>query len=93
MRKSHAVNIIMTVLLGPIGLFYASAWQAVVLIIITLGCLSWLQPGGVMVIWGLSIALGASAVHERNKAVQAREDLDERRHQELVRAAGRAAER
>ena len=91
MRKSHWINLILTVILGPLGLFYASAWQAVILIVIVLASTPWLSPGGMLLFWGLSIALGVSAVSERNKAVQAREDLDERRHQELIRATRQGA--
>lgn len=92
-KKSHGANILLTLLFGPLGLLYASAWQAVILTVVTIGLASVASVTGVLVVWGLCILLGASAVKKHNDAIILREDKEERRHQELLDATRQGAGR
>lgn len=96
-KKSHGVNVALTLLLGPLGLFYASAWQAVVLALIAIavaGAGFAINPvvgvPGLLWVWGLAILLGAFAVKAHNTEIRDREELEERRHREMVAAAAGA---
>lgn len=92
-RKSHSVNLVLVVLFGPVGLLYASVWQALVLMLVAVfvvGLLGSSAPVGLAVVWLLALAVGVSAVRTRNAVIDAKDELEERRHQELI-AATRAA--
>ena len=83
MRKSQLIGFVLTLLLGPLGLFYSSTPAAVgfVLAGIVLGALT----AGValfFVIWPASIITGFFTVHRYNSKVA----LEERRHKELLEA-------
>lgn len=90
-RKSHLASLVLTFIFGPFGLLYASAWQAVVLIMLKLVMFGLGYLNGVGAVWLLSIVLGIFAVRERNQEVSRQEELEEQRHQELLQATIRAA--
>lgn len=82
MKKSQFVGFILTLLFGPLGLFYSSAaagagftLASVGFGIITYGLAS-------LLIWPIAVLVGFVTVGRFN----ARVDLEERRHRELVRA-------
>ena len=92
-RKSTLAAIFLTALFGPLGLFYVSAWQAVIAVV------AWLLvvPGSFVadpgtgavvawVFWGLVVLAGWSAASEHNKEI-VRVTLErDRKHQEVVAA-------
>lgn len=65
--KSRNVSLLLTVLLGPIGLFYASVWGGILLTIIAI--VSAPTIVGPIVCWILAIAIGDHAAHKHNLAV------------------------
>ena len=65
--KSRLVSFILTVLLGPLGLFYSSAAGAVILIVLAVVTLPTVV--GPFVCWGLAVLWGDTAAHRHNKAV------------------------
>ena len=87
-RKSQAISLFLTAVFGPLGVFYTSAWQAIVLFIAAIVVMGtpWFLTG-LLVIWVLSIAVSASAVKTHNDEIDRKESIDERRHQELLEAA------
>lgn len=91
MRKKQSVSLLLTVLLGPLGLFYSSAWQAVVMMVAAVVSLAQVSPGGMLLVWAASAALGVAAVANYNDGVDERAALEERRHSELVEAARQGA--
>ena len=93
-RKSQRVNIGLVLVFGPLGLFYASVWQAFVLLLCAVFVMVLPAPinlYGLGVIWLLALAVGMSAVSARNKKIDQQEAVDERRHQELIAATREAA--
>ena len=84
MKKSQGVQLCLTFLFGPLGLFYSSTgaglgFSATAFI---LGMMS----GGmaVLIVWPASMITGAFIVGHYNERI----DIEERRHQELLAAAG-----
>lgn len=92
-KKSMSTNVLLTVLFGPLGLLYASAWQGAVLTIVALYLSGAMMFTGLLILWVLSLVLGVSAVRARNYAIDKREALEERRHQEIVAATKAVAGR
>jgi hypothetical protein len=84
--KSYFASLILTLIFGPLGLLYSSAWQAAVLLVVSIGLLA-THTDMLIAVYALSVFLGLCAVHETNKQARIREELEERRHEELVRAA------
>lgn len=86
-KKSQLTSFILTLLFGPLGLFYSTIAGAIAMIVaailfgsITLGL-------ALLIIWPLSILLGIFAVMRHNKQVR----LQDRRHDELVQATRQGA--
>jgi hypothetical protein len=82
MKKSQVTGVILTLLFGPLGLFYSSVPAALGCIVfsfafglITLGI-------GVFFIWPVFILIGVYTVSRYNKKI----DLDEKRHEEILKA-------
>lgn len=87
MRKSHLVQALLALLLGPFGLFYSSIAAALAMILLAAAVATWTLGIGALLFWPLSIPVGIATVWRHNKRVR----LEERRHQELLQAAaGRA---
>ena len=92
-RKSYPVALLVTLIFGPLGVFYTSAWQAFVLLIAVflLPALGLYPVTTVIVIWAISVAVNLSGVSVHNKAKDDQYALDERRHKELLEAAARGS--
>lgn len=87
MKKSQLVGFLLTLLLGPLGLFYSSIAAALALLLLTFGAAfatTFIGGLGALVAWPLSILVGFATVSRYNSRVA----LEERRHREVVRAAG-----
>lgn len=82
MKKSAAVQCLLTVLLGPLGLFYSSVPAA--LVFIALGVMLALPTAGVggLLIWPVSIFAGFVTVKRHNGLVE----KEDRKHHELIEA-------
>lgn len=66
--KSRLTSLILTLLIGPLGLMYSSIlWGAILTIIAFLGAPTVVVPLGV---WILSILLGDSFTYNHNKRIQ-----------------------
>lgn len=82
MKKSYLVSFVMTLTLGPLGLFYSSTPAALgfLLASIIFGVIS--VGMALVIIWPITIITGFLTVHRYNSNVV----LEERRHQELLEA-------
>lgn len=67
-EKSRLVSLVLTVLLGPLGLLYASPAGGVILLVVAVVSAPTLV--GPVVCWGLSIAWGDHSANKHNKAVR-----------------------
>ena len=88
-RKSVLSAFVLTVFLGPLGLMYVSLSQGFFGLVIALLMLP--LPGsmsfiGLMFLWAACILDGVTTAAKINRGIDAREELEERRHQELVSA-------
>lgn len=68
--KSMGISIILTVLFGPLGLFYSTIVGGIVMLIINL-VVGFLTAGiGLLITWPICIIWGAVAVKSYNEAVR-----------------------
>lgn len=94
-RKSIGTAVVLTALLGPLGLFYISAGQAVIAIVLALVvipvALGSVGSGAAIMLsfWGILVAVAWSMTAKHNKEIRDREITEERRHQELLQASRR----
>jgi ABC-type transport system involved in multi-copper enzyme maturation permease subunit len=72
-KKSRVTSLILTLLLGPLGLLYSSVFGGIVLLLIAI--LSAPTLIGPFVCWFLAIIIGDSATHKHNKGVERFEQL------------------
>lgn len=82
MKKSHAIQFLLALLLGPVGLFYSSTPAAlgflltsVLLVPISFGL-------ALLLIWPICIVAGISLVARHNRKLK----LEHQRHEELIKA-------
>ena len=67
-KKSRIVSLLLTLVLGPLGLMYSSVlWGAVLLIVAILGAATVAVPA---FIWVLSILLGDSFTYNHNQKIE-----------------------
>ena len=71
--KDQGIGIILTILLGPIGLLYASTAAGVVMTLIALATFPTVV--GPVACWGLSVILGIDAISSHNRRVKAAVEL------------------
>ena len=65
--KSPGIAILLTILLGPIGMFYSTIWGAIVMLIVT-GVVFLLTFGfGTVLTWPVCIVWAALAAASHNK--------------------------
>lgn len=80
MKKSLIIQLILTVFLGPLGLFYSSVAAALsfLALLLLLGVIS----GGLVFVlsWPLAILIGFITVYRHNRQV----NKEDRKHQELL---------
>lgn len=70
--KSVGIAIILTVLFGPLGMFYSTIWGAIIMTVLSF-FVGILTAGiGLLVTWPISIIWGAAAVSSYNKKLLAR---------------------
>ncbi|MCR9330148.1 hypothetical protein NB661_00200 [Vibrio parahaemolyticus] len=65
--KSRLVSFALTLLFGPLGLFYSSVAGALVLVIIAVATAA--SVIGPVVCWVLAIAIGDHCTHKHNKNI------------------------
>lgn len=82
MKKSQLISFLLTLFLGPIGLFYSSVAAALGFIIAAIAFGAVTYGVGALIIWPISILVGAAMVSKYNQKV----DLEEKRHKELLAA-------
>lgn len=82
MKKSHIAQFILTLLFGPLGLFYSSTAAAIALVIAAI-VFGYVTFGfALLVIWPVSILVGFATVARHNGKVA----IESRRHEELLQA-------
>jgi len=92
-KKSQFYAAAFTLFFGPLGLFYISVSQAFLAIALSIPVLFWAAAAShtgstvLIVFWLVLIAVAVSMTRKHNRIVMEKEDLDERRHQEVVNAA------
>ena len=72
-KKSRLASLVLTLLLGPLGLMYSSKFAGLILLIIAIFTIPTIF--GPLICWGLAIILGDSATHKHNKSIERFEDL------------------
>lgn len=82
MKKSYIVQLLWTVIAGPLGLFYSSIAAGIVFLVIAV--LLAMASGGLLLVflWPVTMVAGLAAVYGYNEKIE----VEERRHQELVAA-------
>lgn len=83
MEKSQAAQFLLTVFLGPIGLFYSSIAAGLAFCFISVGLALTIGPLVLILVWPASIVAGFLTVSAHNEKVA----IENRRHKELVAAA------
>jgi len=72
-KKSRSTSLMLTLILGPLGLFYSSTAAAIILCVIAImGAFTIILP---IICWLIAIFIGDSAVHKHNKNVDELKDL------------------
>ena len=71
--KSQGASFILTLLLGPLGLFYSSPIAALILCVIAIATAASIV--GPVLCWILAILLGASGVSKHNEKVRSAAEL------------------
>ena len=69
--KNVGVSIILTVLFGPLGMFYSTIWGGVVMTILTLFVGFFSLGIGLIIMWPICIVWGAIAARSYNKRMLA----------------------
>lgn len=82
MKKSQIVGLLLTFFFGPLGLFYSSTAAGIAMVIVSIVVGSATFFLGVLFLWPLFMLLSVYTVHRHNRGVR----IDERRHEELVKA-------
>ena len=83
MKKSHFLSLLLTVLFGPLDLFYSSLPAALFFIVLAIMLGSMLDPILAIFIWPISIIVGVFTVWSHNVKVA----IEEKRHNEILAAA------
>jgi hypothetical protein len=66
-KKSRTISLLLTILLGPLGLVYGSGAGGVILIIVAIVTAPTLI--GPVICWVLAIAVGDHCVYKHNKGI------------------------
>jgi hypothetical protein len=74
--KSIAIAMVLTVIFGPIGLFYVSAWGAVALILVAAAGVVPTMGFVLIFVWPASIAWAAIAASNQHSAFRHQLDQD-----------------
>ena len=82
MKKSYVLQFILTLLFGPLGMFYSSTAAALAFLLAAIVFGSFTLGAALLFIWPLCIVVSLFMVSNFNEKA----DLDDRRHEELVRA-------
>jgi hypothetical protein len=82
MKKSQLTGFILTLIVGPIGLFYSSSAAAIGLILLALVLGVPTMGIGAIIVWPIAILTGFYTVGKHN----ARVEIEEKRHRELLSA-------
>ena len=82
MKKSYVLQFILTLLFGPLGMFYSSTAAALAFLLAAIVFGGFTFGAALLLIWPLCIVVSLFMVSNFNGKV----DLDDRRHEELVRA-------
>ena len=71
--KSRSTSLLLTLLLGPLGLLYASVVAGVILLIVAI--VTFPTAVGPVIAWVISVFVGDSATVRHNKRVRSQADL------------------
>ena len=66
-KKSRITSLALTILLGPIGLFYSSAVAGFIMLIISIGAAAASFGASLLITWPLCVAIGDHCTHKHNK--------------------------
>ena len=72
-KKSRLASLLLTLLLGPLGLMYSSVIGGLILLVIAIFTIP--TVFGPLICWGLAIIIGDSATYKHNKSIERFEDL------------------
>ena len=72
-KKSRLASLLLTLLLGPLGLMYSSVIGGIILLVIAIATAPTLI--GPIVCWGLAVIIGDSATYKHNRSIERFEDL------------------
>lgn len=67
--KSVAAALIFSVLLGPVGLLYASFWGGIVMVLIGMVVIASKLPVTILIFWILCCIWGVGAVESHNRKI------------------------
>jgi len=81
MKKSYLIQLMLTVLIGPLGVLYSSTPTALIMIIVSI-LLSFGGAGGIFFAWLISIFVGMGCVTSHNDKI----NMEEKKHKELIAA-------
>lgn len=70
--KSIGISILLTILFGPLGMFYFTILGAIAMCIISLFVIAFTFYLGLLIIWPICIILGAVATNSYNKEILSR---------------------
>ncbi|MEA3292765.1 MAG: hypothetical protein U9Q71_10760 [Pseudomonadota bacterium] len=87
MKKSQLLQFILTLLFGPLGLFYSSVAAALAFLAATIITGTFTHGVGVFFLWPIVILAGFFTVSRHNKLVE----IEEAKHHELVQATKEGA--
>ncbi len=68
-RKSVAVSIILTILFGPLGMFYSTVQGGIIMVIVSAVLASLTLGLSLIITWPIGIIWGAMAVEDCNKGI------------------------
>lgn len=89
MKKSYIFQFLLTLLLGPVGLFYSSTPAALGFILASLVLVPVSLGLAVVLIWPICILVGFSMVARHNHKLS----VENRRHEELLKAVRASAQK
>ena len=67
--KSMGISIILTILFGPLGMFYSTILGAIIMCLISLFVSAFTLGLGLLIIWPICIIWGAVATRSYNKEI------------------------
>lgn len=66
-KKSRLTSLVLTLIFGPLGIFYSSGFAALAMLIITIVTAVVTAGVGLLVVWPLCVAIGDHSTHKHNE--------------------------